>query len=162
MILTGDEIKKEVTKGNIIIDPFTENQINPNSYNYRIGNEILILEEGEFIKKKISKKGFLLEPHQIYLANTFEILGSESFAMNLIGRSSLGRLGLFLQVSANLGHTGSIHKWTLELVATKPIRIYPNMIIGQISFWLNKGEIKQYKDGYSLFNKPRESLVIIK
>lgn len=54
--------------------------------------------------------------------------------MSLIGRSSTGRLGLFLQVSADLGHTGAEHKWTLELVAAKPIKIYPNMIIGQISF----------------------------
>lgn len=89
-----------------------------------------------------------------------ETLGSNKYAMSLIGRSSLGRLGLFLQVSANLGHTGSIHKWTLELVATKKIKIYTFMIIGQISFWTNKGDIKLYKNSYSDFNFPQISKVV--
>jgi dCTP deaminase len=157
MILTGSEIKKEVSKSNITIVPFNDNQINPNSYNYRINDEIIIFSNGKAKKKKIPEKGFVLKPRQIYLANTYEILGSERYAMNLIGRSSLGRLGLFLQVSANLGHTGSKHSWTLELVSVKPFRIYPYMIIGQISFWDNKGKIVHYRKGYSKYNKPKQS-----
>lgn len=157
MILTGSEIEKEVKKSNIIIIPFNKNQINPNSYNYRIGNEIIILSENKNKKKRIPKKGFILKPHRIYLANTYETLGSEKYAMSLIGRSSLGRLGLFLQISANLGHTGSKHSWTLELVSAKPLRIYPHMIIGQISFWDNKGKVVHYRKGYSKYNKPKKS-----
>jgi dCTP deaminase len=160
MILTGSEIKKEVAKKNIIIEPFSEEQINPNSYNYGIGDNILILlPKGNFKKKKIPEKGLILKPHQVYLANTYEILGSKKYAMSLIGRSSLGRLGLFLQISANLGHTGSNHKWTLELVSAKPFKIYPNMVIGQISFWANKGNITKYSKGYSSFNHAKESLM---
>ena len=160
MILTGSEIEKEVEKLNITIIPFNKNQINPNSYNYRIGNEIIVFSGKNKVKRKeVPKKGFVLEPHQIYLANTYEILGSEKYAMSLIGRSSLGRLGLFLQVSANLGHTGSKHSWTLELVSSKPLRIYPHMIIGQISFWDNKGKIVHYRKGYSNYNKPKQSKI---
>jgi dCTP deaminase len=161
MILTGDEIIKEVNKRNIVIAPFHLEQINPNSYNYRLNNELIdftVINKQKFEKRiKIPKTGIILEPHKTYLASTFEILGSNKYAMSLIGRSSLGRLGLFLQVSANLGHTGSIHKWTLELVAAKKIKIYPFMIVGQISFWDNKGDISLYKHRYSDFNLPQIS-----
>ena len=159
MILTGSEIEKEVKKSNITIIPFNKNQVNPNSYNYRVDNEIIDFSDNKTKKIKIPKTGFVLKPHQIYLANTYEILGSEKYAMSLIGRSSLGRLGLFLQVSANLGHTGSKHSWTLELVSAKPLRIYPYMIIGQISFWDNKGKILHYRKSYSKYNKPKQSKI---
>jgi dCTP deaminase len=77
--------------------------------------------------------------------------------MSLIGRSSIGRYGLFLQVSANLGHTTSEHKWTLELVATQKIRLYSEMIIGQVSFWRNFGEIEKYNGKYGFLSHPQES-----
>ena len=157
MILTGCEIEKEVKRSNIEIVPFNKNQVNPNSYNYRIDNKIIDFSSNKVKKIKIPKTGFVLKPHQIYLANTYEILGSDKYAMSLIGRSSLGRLGLFLQVSANLGHTGSKHSWTLELISAKPLKIYPYMIIGQISFWDNKGKIFHYRKGYSKYNKPKQS-----
>ena len=77
--------------------------------------------------------------------------------MSLIGRSSTGRLGLFLQVSADLGHTGSVHNWTLEIVAAKAIVIYPGMIVGQISFWENLGDVSPYCLGYSVYSLPEIS-----
>jgi dCTP deaminase len=161
MILTGHEIQKQVTQGNIVINPFSSDQINPNSYNYRIGDEIIEFSYVNGVKLKrnlrMPPEGYLLRPHTIYLASTYEVLGSRKYAMSLIGRSSLGRLGLFLQVSANLGHTGSSHKWTLELVSTRPFVVYPNMKVGQISFWTNKGDLVLYHEGYSRFNLPTVS-----
>ena len=159
MILTGGEIEKEVGKSNIIIIPFNKDQINPNSYNYRINDGIVNFSNNNIKRIEIPKSGFVLKPHQVYLASTYEILGSKKYAMNLIGRSSLGRLGLFLQVSANLGHTGSKHSWTLELVSAKPFRIYPRMIVGQISFWDNKGKIILYEKSYSKYNDPKQSKI---
>ena len=91
------------------------------------------------------------------LATTKEIIGSSQYAMSLIGRSSMGRYGLFLQCSANLGHTTSKHKWTLEIVAAIPIKLYPGMIIGQVSFWRNFGSVKKYKGRYGFLNHPQES-----
>ena len=165
MILTGSEIKRNVTLGRIVIEPFNENQINPNSYNYRLGEKIGVPKvnaqnDVHFEIENIPEEGFVLEPMKMYLANTYETLGSTTFAMSLIGRSSLGRLGLFLQVSANLGHTGSCHKWTLEMVSAKPFVVYPYMKIGQISFWENLGQTENYRDGYSSFNIPQPSRAI--
>lgn len=158
MILTGSEIKKYIERGDIVIDPFCEDQLNPNSYNYRMGETLTFKEDdGQYKTIKIPEEGFILYPNRVYLGSTWETLGSRKCAMSLIGRSSTGRLGLFLQVSADLGHTGSVHKWTLELVAAKPIRIYPKMITGQISFWLNEGDASLYEGGYSAYSRPQIS-----
>ncbi|MFH1749823.1 MAG: deoxycytidine deaminase [bacterium] len=164
MILTGKEIIKEVSCGNISIRPFDIKQVNPNSYNYRISETIKIFKRMKgsrpvFEEVNIPQKGIILKPCQLYLACTSEVIGSKMYDMALIGRSSLGRLGLFLQLSANLGHTTSERQWTLELVAAHKIRIYPSMIIGQVSFWENKGDVTVYDGNYGKSNDIQESLL---
>ena len=164
MILTGNEIKRMVKVGSIVIEPFMPEQINPNSYNYRLGPKLGVpnVNDGgkvEFKMIDLPENGYVIQPMTTYLGHTYEILGSDKYAMSLIGRSSLGRLGLFLQVSANLGHTGSCHQWTLEIVTAKPFKLYPYMRIGQISFWENHGSIDPYMEGYSNFNVPQPSKV---
>jgi len=165
VILTGNEIQRMRENGSLVIEPFDVRQINPNSYNYRLGPMLGVPKQDQNGKVNfdfidIPEEGYVLQPQIAYLGHTLETLGSDRYAMSLIGRSSLGRLGLFLQVSANLGHTGSCHQWTLELVSVKPFRIYPRMRIGQISFWLNDGEPLLYKDGYSLHNGPTVSKML--
>jgi len=163
MILTGNEIQRQLDKGNILLCPFNSSQLNPNSYNYRLGPFLKVFikfngNKSVFKKVRIPKKGYILKPGRMYLGHTEELIGSKKYAMSLIGRSSMGRLGLFLQVSANLGHTNSSHHWTLELVPSIPIRIYPNMIIGQVSFWTNRGEIKKYTGKFGKYNLPQEAM----
>ena len=162
MILTGSEISKMRDVKRITIEPYDEEQVNPNSYNYRLGSVlgVPVIEDGElesFDFITIPESGYTLQANTMYLGHTLEELGSDTFAMRLIGRSSLGRLGLFLQVSADLGHTGSSHQWTLEIVAAKPFVVYPHMRIGQISFWENFGRPELYTEGYSAHNKPTTS-----
>ena len=70
----------------------------------------------------------------------------------------MGRYGLFLQISANLGHTTSSHRWTLELYACKKIILYAGMNIGQVSFWTNRGEVRCYGKTYATFNAPMETV----
>lgn len=158
MILTGNEILKELKQNKITISPFTLKQLNPNSYNYRLSEHIAVPQydpgsQAEIYKTiQIPKEGLILEPGCMYLSHTYETLGSSEYAMSLIGRSSVGRLGLFLQVSANLGHTTSCHRWTLELVACKKIVVYPEMIIGQISFWKNFGDYYESSIRYNKYN----------
>lgn len=164
MILTGSKIIEEVKAGNIFIDPFFEEQVNPNSYNYRLGSSLKVFDgfdgqKSTFKEVKIPKDGYVLESGKMYLGHTQEIIGSSKYAMSLIGRSSMGRYGLFLQVSANLGHTTSEHRWTLELVAAKAIRLYPGMKIGQVSFWKNFGDIEKYNGKYGFLNHPQESYI---
>lgn len=158
MILTGSEIAKMREAGRITIEPCLSDQFNPNSYNYRLGPKLGVPvikgDDVDFEFIDIPEEGYALEPHTMYLGHTHEKLGSDTYAMRLIGRSSLGRYGLFLQVSADLGHTGSSHQWTLEIVAAQPIILYPYMRIGQISFWENFGKPELYTDGYAAHNAP--------
>ncbi len=164
MILTGSEILNEVKKKMILIEPFDEKNINPNSYNYTLNEQLIkissnvntaeINEEGIIL----NEKGYILEPNTLYLGVTNEKIGSIKYATSLIGRSSVGRLGIHLQISANLGHTGTYHKWTLEIRASKKVRIYPNMKIGQVSFWSNQGQINLYTGAYQKFNFPHKAI----
>lgn len=161
MILTRSEIIRSIEDRSITISPFSEAHVNPNSYNYRLGpalKECTGMDASSsglaFKDITLAEDGYLLKAKTLYLGHTAEIIGSPKYAMSLIGRSSLGRLGLFLQVSANIGHTGSSHQWTLELYATMPIILYPYMKIGQVSFWKNKGEVIPYEGYYTFFNDP--------
>jgi dCTP deaminase len=164
MILSGTKIQKEIKNGHIIFRPMEPGMINPNSCNYHLGHTIkkfkfLDGDKHVFEEIKLPKEGYVLGEGQMYLANTKEIIGSDKYAMSLLGRSSIGRLGLFVQTSADLGHTTSCHQWTLELVASKKIRIYPGMSIGQVSFWCNKGIIKKYHGVHANHSNPQESLI---
>lgn len=51
MILSGLEIKKEINK-NIFIEPFNESQLNPNSYNLRLDNKLLVYGSDEYPTKQ--------------------------------------------------------------------------------------------------------------
>lgn len=168
MILSGMKIIDEINKKNINIEPFDEEMLNPNSYNYRLGNELLeITDEVIDPKKKTSYKtikltadGYVLKPHRLYLASTLEKIGSNKYVTQLIGRSSIGRMGLFLQVTAPLGHVGCNHCWTLELKAVQPFRVYPEMKIGQVTFWRLYGDKTiTYETGkYNHYTKPHISM----
>jgi dCTP deaminase len=161
MILTGSKISEEIETGRIVLEPFSPDQVNPNSYNYRLGPKLKVFtgmrgDEPQFRELTLPEEGFILQPKTMYLGHTFERIGSSVYAMSLIGRSSLGRYGLFLQISANLGHTTSSHCWTLELHALRPIRVYPGMVIGQVSFWMNQGIIHPFGATYANFSEPHE------
>jgi dCTP deaminase len=160
MILTGSMIETEVASRRITIDPFCPDAVNPNSYNYRLGDVLKEYDRAAraFCEVTLPEDGLDLRPGCMYLGHTAEVIGSSAYAMSLIGRSSMGRLGLFLQVSADLGHTTSCHRWTLEIVAARPIRVYPRMIIGQVSFWCNSGAITPTPAQYAQFSDPHESM----
>ncbi len=162
MILTGPKIREEYQKGTITIDPYDPSMINPNSLDYRLGPDLKKFthhdgNKAHFKDIPFGPEGVVLEPHEMYLGHTLEVIGSKEHAMSLIGRASMGYLGLFLQVSADLGHTTSSHQWTLEIVATKPIRLYPNMKIGQVSFWKNFGELEVTPQTYAKLSGAQES-----
>lgn len=157
MILSGWAITNEVKVGNISIRPFKDSSVNPNSYNYSLGNELVAFETGEitldspgYNRLTIPETGYVLQPGRLYLGVTQEIIGSRKYATSLIGRSSIGRLGLWLQATADLGHVGNKHNWTLELKVVQPLRIFPGMKVGQVTFWHCVGKTSSsYQDKYA-------------
>ncbi|MEO0947765.1 MAG: deoxycytidine deaminase [Cyanobacteria bacterium J06641_5] len=167
MILPGTDIEAEIAAGNITISPFSSEHLNPQGYDYHLGDRIREFSHFEGDRSQfgesraIPEAGLVLLPNTLYLGHTFEKIGSSKFAMSLTGRSALGRLGLFVQL-ANLGHTGTSHCWTLEIYAVRPIRVYPNLKIGQVSFWSNCGEVEPYQGRYSNSSGPQESVLQLK
>lgn len=154
MILSGKEIAKHMGK-DIFIEPYDENKINPNSYNLTLHNELLIYNNNELDMKKpnltssliIPEEGLLLEPNKLYLGRTVEKTSTNRFVPMLEGRSSTGRLGLFIHVTAGFGDIGFSGYWTLEIFCVQPIWIYPNVEICQIYYHDIQGEYDLYHSG---------------
>ncbi len=115
-------------------------------------------EVDEFI---IPENGLVLYPSRIYLVNTLETMGSLEYVPIIKGRSSIGRLGLFINITADLIDIGSINQWTLQLHCVAPVRIHPNMLIGQVTFWKVHGRVELYKGKYSDRTSPVESLAFL-
>lgn len=141
MILTGQEIRDR-RGSDIIIDPWNENQVNPNSYNLKLYPELIRYRDREldmaldnpWEKLTIPEGGILLEPNRLYLGRTVEYTETHNLVPMLEGRSSIGRLGLFVHVTAGFGDIGFAGFWTLEIFAIQPIRIYPGVEICQIFY----------------------------
>ena len=151
MILSGHEIRAQLGR-NIIIDPFDESLLNPNSYNLRLHNELLVYEEivldmarpNRFRRYDIPADGFVLQPNKLYLGRTLERTETHNFVPMLEGRSSVGRLGLFVHVTAGFGDVGFCGYWTLEMFAIQPVRIYPGVPICQIFYHTLQGDVTEY------------------
>lgn len=154
MILSGQEIKKHMGK-KIIIEPFDEKRINPNSYNLSLAGELLVYDNHVLDMKEpnpvsriiIPEDGLLLEPNRLYLGRTNEYTSTSRYVPMLEGRSSTGRLGLFIHVTAGFGDIGFSGYWTLEIFCVQPVRIYPNVEICQIYYHDIDGEYELYKSG---------------
>ncbi len=167
MILTGSEIKKQVLLGRIHIKPFIEKNLNPNSYNFRLGNKLKIYSDAELDPAKpnaykeiiIPKTGFILEPNTLYLGHTIEEMGSDYFVPTMQARSSIGRLGLYIYLNSGLGDIGFKRQWTLELHTIHRLRVYPGMKIGQMLFWKPKGKIILYSGKYKNSRGPETSQI---
>jgi dCTP deaminase len=89
----------------------------------------------------------LLEPHRLYLGRTIEYTKTFNLVPMLEGRSSVGRLGLFIHVTAGFGDVGFCGYWTLEIFCIQPIRIYPNVEICQVYYHDLLGEHELYESG---------------
>ncbi len=152
MILTGKEIEKRMGS-DIIIEPYTASQINPNSYNLRLADELLVYNEQcldmkqkhTAAKLQIPEEGLVLEPNTLYLGRTMEYTETHNLVPMLEGRSSIGRLGLFIHVTAGFGDVGFKGYWTLEIFCIHPIRVYPNVEICQIYYHDILGEVQEYQ-----------------
>ncbi len=148
MILTGPEIEKRLGK-DILIEPYDKKYLNPNSYNLRLSEDLLVYTDPTLDMKrdnpaqplKIPSEGLLLVPGRLYLGRTIEYTETKKLVPMLEGRSSIGRLGLFVHVTAGFGDVGFKGFWTLEMHCVHPIRVYAGVPICQIFNHSVEGEI---------------------
>ncbi len=155
MILSGKEIARRVAAGEIVIEPFDPGRLNPNSYNLTLHNELLVYENEILDMKRdnpakrivIPPEGLVLEPGRLYLGRTKEFTKTDRFVPMLEGRSSTGRLGLFVHITAGFGDVGFAGFWTLEIFCVQPIRIYPDVEVCQIHYHSIEGDYELYRSG---------------
>jgi len=155
MIISGKEILRRMGD-DIYIDPFDPARINPNSYNLSLHNELIVYEEVVLDMAKanrvrritIPEEGLVLSTNQLYLGRTAERTITQNHVPQIEGRSSVGRLGLFVHVTAGFGDVGFAGYWTLELFAVQPVRIYPGIEICQIIYHELAGEVEEYSSKY--------------
>jgi dCTP deaminase len=122
MILTGKAIADCVSTGEIRISPFDHNLINPNSYDLRLGDRLLIyvndiLDPRQDNKAReiiIPREGYVLKGRHFYLGHSAEEIGSDHYVPMLHCKSGIARLGLFIHVTADLIDIGSHGNLTLQ------------------------------------------------
>lgn len=160
MILSGKEISKHLGE-KIKITPYNESQLNPNSYNLTLHHELLVYDHDVLDMKRentasqiiLPEEGMILQPGKLYLGRTIEYTETDSFVPMLEGRSSIGRLGLFVHITAGFGDVGFSGFWTLEMFCVQPIRIYPGVQICQIFYHSIEGDYDLYESGKYQKNK---------
>jgi dCTP deaminase len=86
----------------------------------------------------------ILEPGRLYLGRTLEHTRTHGYVPMIDGRSSVGRLGLFVHITAGTGNVGVSGYWTLELYCVQPIKVYPMVEICQIFYFALQGEYEPY------------------
>lgn len=179
MFLTKSCIHNAVNLGDITIEPFNPNHLSPNSYDVTLHNTLLVYKnfpldmklEAETESILIPEEGLVLEPNVLYIGSTNETATSHKYVPMFEGRSSIGRLGINTHITAGFGDIGwgytkdnngvlHCHKptWTLEIAVIHPVRIYPNVRIGQVYFVEPKGEVTLYSGKYSKQIGPQSSL----
>ena len=152
MILSDRSIKESVASGRIVITPYDEELVQPASVDIRLDNRFLVFRnykhtcidpkspQPDLTELVAVEDGepFIVHPGEFILGSTMERIGlGGDVAAQLGGKSSLGRLGLIVHATAGFIDPGFEGSVTLELsnVANLPIRLYPGMKVGQISFF---------------------------
>ncbi|MDH6138008.1 dCTP deaminase [Kitasatospora sp. MAA4] len=149
MLLSDKDIRTEIDKGRVVIDPFDPTMVQPSSIDVRLDRFFRVFENHRYphidpseeqpdLTRLVEPEGdeaFILHPGEFVLASTFEVISlPDDVASRLEGKSSLGRLGLLTHSTAGFIDPGFSGHVTLELsnVATLPIKLYPGMKIGQL------------------------------
>lgn len=161
MILSGKTILKKIKNSELVIDPLSSEQVQPASIDLRLGNHflaideyvhpILSLEKPAKYREIVPKEGsIILPPQSFLLATTLEAVKLPSNLTAFVeGRSSIGRLGLFIQNAGwvDPGFEGQI---TLELFNANslPIRLKAGRRICQLVFAKVDDHAEPYRGKY--------------
>lgn len=144
MILNDKEIYSLCTgTGKSLVYPIAPESIQPASIDVRLGDTFLkpkFVEHCNSFDEPITydsfKGEYLIKPHEFVLATTVEhVCLPTNISAFVEGRSSIGRMGLFIQNAGwiDAGFEGAI---TLELfnASEMPIKLKPNVRVGQLVF----------------------------
>jgi dCTP deaminase len=160
-MLNGDEILEAHEQGRIKIDPWDPNHIGSNSYDVVLGTQLMVYDrtinyldprkKHETRSFEIPEDGYVINKNEMVLGNTFEYC--YNYANDLVpmieGRSSIGRLGLTIHVSAGFGDIMFCGRWTLEITALfMPVKVYARMPIAQLYWFKTRPTERRYNGKY--------------
>jgi dCTP deaminase len=161
-ILSGLEIARQVELGEIKVTPWDPTLLNPASLDLRLGRAVafyardkmkgLLLdckEEQVALVTVIPDAGFVLVPGHLYLMHTEERVWSHRHVPVLDGKSSIGRLGVQVHMTAGYGDPGFDGQYTLEVTSVYPVRVYAGMRFCQMRFHTMFGELQTYAGNYT-------------
>lgn len=164
MILSDRDILKFIESGDIKITNFDRTYLGTNSYDVHLAPTLLVYEmvswwvrlwwlikrlfsrtlkdpgaldckvEPKTLEIQIPEQGLVLYPGTLYLAATTEYTATRKHIPFLEGKSSLGRLGLSIHVTAGKGDVNFMGFWTAEMTVVHPLRVYAGMPIGQLIY----------------------------
>ena len=155
MILTDKKILESMQNGSIKIEPYQRDCLGSNSYDVHLGKTLGIYIDSVLDSKKhnrietfeMAPEGHILTPDNFYLGVTMEYTETHKHVPFLEGKSSVGRLGIDIHATAGKGDVGFCNYWTLEISVKHPVRVYAQMPIGQLIYFVVKGDIA------NLYNK---------
>lgn len=145
MILSDGTLKEMIEKGELMVDPLGPDSIQPASIDCRLGTHYLVVEENsmdvltmdsEIKYREIESEDFTLPPHSFVLATTQEYVKLPNDLTAFVeGRSSIGRMGLFIQ-NAGWVDPGFEGRITLEVYNANslPIKLKAGRRICQLVF----------------------------
>ena len=160
MILSDKTLKAMMDEGSLKCEPLEENSIQPASIDCRLGRHYLVVEDrnmqiidmsSEIIYREIEEDSITIPPHSFLLATTMEYVKlPDDLTAFVEGRSSIGRMGLFIQNAGwvDPGFEGQI---TLELYNANslPIRLQAGRRICQLVFCkMDQAAEKPYRGKY--------------
>lgn len=150
MFLSDNDIVKAIKKGDITLKPFSKGQVQPVSYDIKLGNKFITNDENAthyvdpakkiFAKtREINVKDgdeFVLHPGISVLGTSKEYFGSDVYLIQIGGKSSLARVGLMVHNTAGIINPGHFLHVTFEMTnqSNVPIILRPGMEIAQITF----------------------------
>lgn len=153
-ILSDKTLKEYLKKGKIAIEPLEdEMQIQPSSIDMRLGNEFKVFkvirkpyidpkdpeDVASYMESTTVEPGeaFIIHPNEFALATTNEYVKvPDDLVARVEGRSSMGRLGVTMHVTAGFIDPGFEGKITLEIsnIGAMPVALYPGQRVCQIVF----------------------------
>ncbi|GAA3617935.1 dCTP deaminase [Lentzea atacamensis] len=149
MLLSDQDLRKEVESGRLLLDPFDVEMVQPSSIDVRLDRFFRVFNNTRYthidpaqqqddltsLVEAPENEPFVLHPGEFVLGSTYEMVTlPDDLAGRLEGKSSLGRLGLLTHSTAGFIDPGFSGHITLELsnVANLPITLHPGMKIGQL------------------------------
>lgn len=143
MILSGAKIIEEQFRGNLKINPFICDAVNPDSYDLSLDDFIYKYETdiidshnpAPAIRLSIPDEGIVLKKGKYYYAYAKETVNSDMYVPILHNKSGIARKGMFTHITADLQQLHGDGRILLQLYPINDIKVFKNQKIVQVSFW---------------------------